>query len=216
MLRSIAVRISGFFLLAFVGGCGPDVKTMVTFNKASSPTLGKVGIVCVYEPCGPVPGILNLLAGQSAVELFREASPAEELREKFAGRIAHLTGPVVEISENDPEVVRIKGTRGLDKIDYYRVEKLDHQAIGDKYGVQTLVILRTWDFMYLGEMWSTLSLSADARMVDVRTGKVLWRKKVGTSACESQISRGRYSAATIKREFTPIVDCVVNYLSQDF
>jgi hypothetical protein len=157
MLRMNAVWIGGLILLAVVGGCGPDVKTLVTLNKENIPTLGKVGIVSVYEPCGPVPGILDMLAGQSAVELFREASPAKEIRDKFARRISNLTGPLVKIDETEPEIVRIKGTKGLAKIDYYRVEKLDHQAIGDKYGIQTIIILRTWDFMYYGQMITTLS-----------------------------------------------------------
>lgn len=49
------------------------------------------------------------------MELFREASPAKDLRTEFARRISGLTGPMVEIAEDEPEVVRVKGTVGLAK-----------------------------------------------------------------------------------------------------
>jgi len=154
--------------------------------------------------------------GQLGVELFREASPAEDLREKFAGRIVDLTGPLVRIDENEPEVERIKGTRGFGKIDNYHVEKLNLQSVGDKYGVQTLIIIRTRDHVYVGDRIK-FELIADARMVSVRTGNILWRKRVGDFGCFKYVGRGgRYSAADIRREFAPLVDCVVDYLSGDF
>ena len=216
MLRSSAVLTTGFMvLLVFVGGCGPDIKTVVTFDRARIPTLGKVGIVSVYEPHGPTPGVINLLAGQTPIELFRAASPAEDLRTKFAQRVSGLTGPMVEIGGDEPEVVRVRGTMGLAKYDYYQVEKLDYKAIGNKYGVQTLIVLRTWDFAARDGGPATLSLHADARMVNVRTSKILWHKKIGGFGCYFQVGRID-SAERIRKEFAPIVDCVVEHLSKDF
>jgi hypothetical protein len=217
MFRVKTISFYGLIILcAIFQGC-VDVKTLVPFNRSSIPTLGKVGIVCVYEPCGPTPGILNYMAGegQLGVKLFREASPAEDLREKFAARIVDLTGPLVRIDENEPEVERIKGTRGLGKIDNYNVEKLNLQAVGDKYGVQTLIIIRSRDFVYVGDRID-FELMADARMVNVHTGKILWRKRVGDLGCFKYVGGGRFSAADIRREFAPLVDCVVDHLSRDF
>jgi hypothetical protein len=57
---------------------------------------------------------------------------------------------------------------------------------------------------------------ADARMINALTGKILWRKRVGDLGCFKYVGGGSYAAADIRREFAPLVNCLVDHLSQDF
>ena len=85
-MRSNAVPAIGFIvLLVFVAGCGPDIKTktVVTFDRAKTPTLGKVAIVSVYEPHGPTPGVINLLARQTCGGTIPRGQPREGLEDRI-------------------------------------------------------------------------------------------------------------------------------------
>lgn len=190
MVKNTVFFVCLSFLCALFGCASPSVK----LSKEKISTLGRVGVLSVYEAKGPIPGLLDLAyLDKHLADLYKalgEADIASEMTERFAPRLKPLFGDAVRVSVDEPEVVNITESGGYRVIGkkfnhkYYRIEKLDYSSLGRRLGIDTLITLvttdRTWlqncgpagSYSYQTILW----LTTEAKMIRITSGDMLWQK----------------------------------------
>jgi len=196
MIKKISKKLSYRNIIYFVvlefllQGCSPS-ETLVEFKKEKKATLGNVGLVSFYGLVGPVGlEILPTNETKEAIEdvkkILRAADPAPAVMGAFSDKIRPLLGTSpIRISENQLEKTDITS---LGKIIENRHEKIDISSLGKRFNIDSLIILQTSDCTFVGNepAYSTLpralklSLMTQARLIDIKTGEILWHKRVHT------------------------------------
>ena len=190
MVKNTVFFVCLVFLCALFGCASPSVK----LSKEKIPTLGRVGVLSVYEAKGPTPGLLDLVyLDKDIANLYKalgEADIASEIMERVTPRLRPLFGDPVRVSENEPEVVNITESGGYRVIGkkfnnkYFRIEKLDYSSLGRRLGIDTLITLVTTDYTWLqgtGPAGSYsysifLRLTTEAKMIRISSGEILWQR----------------------------------------
>lgn len=194
--------------------------TLVEFSRDKIPTLGRIGILSVYDPVGPAGGLIDLAFGNKDIEqtvgILKEASPAEDIRKKFSMRVSPVIGSsFTEICEEVPDIANIKETGKFGRI-FYDLEKLDYNSIKKSFSVDTLIIIKTHDNVFRGNTPFLIiyMLYTHAKMISISNKEVLWEKKV-VDGLDVNISKFS-SSKDLKEAMIPVINNIIDELAVDF
>jgi hypothetical protein len=217
------------FLGLFLQSCASPTKIFVALKNEKISTLKKVGIISVYKAgCCPA-GLVQLAFHKKAIDAARktlqEASPELDIREGFAAKLTSLLGiDPIRINENEPEAENIKEIRGRSDITTSVVKKLDYSPLKDKFNIDHLIVLETYNFIETSQGWGQgdrLSLTTHAALIDLNNNEIIWHKVIATmfkrKVGRQQIYKWDVGCVDcIKRANSPQIVYIVDELIKDF